>query len=236
MTIIKDLNISSTLSTDSNIAALQIKVDEAVKESKEIDVFLKEDVDKAATYSKHLAKLGKLVEDTRKNITSPIDTLKKDVMEHFKNMLKPIEEEVKRLDNSVMQYLATQRQIALEAERKARREAEEKAMKEAIEKEAKLKAEAEAKGENPANVKVEVPIIAEVIPQETKLSNFTSSGVTTMKVAKWKVTNINAIPKEYFILNEQLINGIRKAAGVNGYNPNQIPGIEFYCEETIVKR
>ncbi len=226
---------AAVLNADPNIINLKQGIAEAVNEAKAVTVLLSDDVDKAGHYLKNLNKLTKVIEDVRKRMTVPLDEQKKEIMSFFKNLAIPVEAELSRLDSETKQWLKAQKEEQARREAEERRLAEEKAMQEAIEKEARLKAEAQAKGEDPAQIQVEVPIIAEEIPQQVKLSNFTSSGVTTMQVPKWRVLDINAVPREYFMLNENLINGIRRAAGTKNFNPHQVPGIEFYNEEVLRK-
>lgn len=228
-------SVTAILQADPQIINLKQSVAEAVKDAKNVTVLLSDDVERAGHYIKNLNKLAKVLEDVRKRMTVPLDEQKKEIMNYFKSLVAPLDYEMNRLGTETSQWLKAQKEEQARREREERRIAEEKAMQEAIEKEARLKAEAEAKGEDPTTVQVEVPIVAEEIPQQVKLSDFTSSGVTTMQVPKWKIIDINAIPKEYFTLNEQLINGIRRSAGTKNFNPHQIPGIEFYNEEVLRK-
>ncbi len=83
--------------------------------------------------------------------------------------------------------------------------------------------------------KVEVAIVPETVVEPPKLSQKNTSGVGTMKVAKWRVIDESLIPKKYWVLNESMITAERKAAGAENC-VSTIPGIEFYFEETLQKR
>ncbi|MEM4626442.1 MAG: hypothetical protein QXF70_03400 [Candidatus Bilamarchaeaceae archaeon] len=229
-----DYPITSILS-EPRIIDIQSQILEAIAESKNISVILANDVEKAGHYIKNLNKLAKALEEERKKITAPLDEQKKVVMSFFKNLVSPIESEISRLDAETRNWLKCQREEQARREAEERRLAEEKAIAEAIAKEERLRAEAKERGEDPATVQVEVPIIAQDIPRQVKLSDFTSSGVTTMQVAKWRIIDFNLVPREYLCLDEAKITAIRKAAGTKNYNPHQIPGIEFYNEEVIRK-
>lgn len=131
-------------------------------------------------------------------------------------MLKP----TTALDSEVKVKLKTyEREMEKKAE-EARRKAEEEKQKKIEEENKKRQQEAEVFGEdkaeevNPDEIEIEQPL-----PTINRVK-----GLGIRKVWKWKVVDINKVPREYFILDEMLIN--KEARGLK--DKLNIPGIEAY--------
>jgi hypothetical protein len=94
--------------------------------------------------------------------------------------------------------------------------------------------EARAQGVNPLSIPAPLPAAAPPVGFQT------AHGKTqTMRVAKWRVVDESQIPYQFgttklWLLNEAGIGQLRRAAGVEA--KSEIPGIEFYYEETTVVR
>ncbi len=155
----------------------------------------------------------KKLEDRRKFFVQPLNDHAKNINNEFKVLTLPLEDMLEILKTKLEEYIFAQR---------------ERDKKEAEEKQKKLDEMAEANG----LPKVEVKI-------EEKRTITSSLGKTfTRKDWRWKVVDLNKIPREYFILDEKRINlevkaHIKNIQGVSS-NDLQIEGIEIYQEETVV--
>jgi len=114
-----------------------------------------------------------------------------------------------------------QEETRIQAAEAAKRAAEETAINDAIALEAQGdKKGAEAVLANPAPQEVYVPPV--VVPRATPKA----AGVSSVQTWKWRVTDINLVPREYMMLDEKAVNGVVKAMK----NKTSIPGIEVYPE------
>ncbi len=64
---------------------------------------------------------------------------------------------------------------------------------------------------------------------QIKRQTLSTEHLTTMRVKKWRLIDIDKVPREYLTLNETLINGIRKERPFGAVS--HIDGIEFYTDE-----
>lgn len=217
------------------LVELQGKIETALVEARQINVYDQETLASASQFVKGFASIDKRLEEIRKVTVAPLNQEVKDINQFFKDLVFSFSSEQKRLEQQILTYNKMLQEEAEAEAREERKRREEIAMRDAIEKEAKLKAEAAAKGEDPNKVQVEVAIIPEVIEQAPTIKEMNSSGIGTMKVGKWEVVDRDLIPREYFLLDEKKINQIRKAAGATNC-VSTIPGIRFFFEDTLVKR
>jgi len=216
-----------TETTVEKINELRSQLEQITAAAKEIVVMTVESVDEASHFIKKFANLDKRIDEARKEITIPLDNQKKAVMKQFESLKEIYSGVNNKLQKDVLSWNARQRQIEKEKQDLARAEAEERALNEAILKEQELKAQGI---ENPV---VEPAIIPEEIIPEKKLSSFNGSGISEVRVAKWRVVNDMIIPREYMMLDESKITKHRRSAGVEAQS--DIPGIEFYYE-TVIRR
>jgi len=216
---------------DIQVIELNLLIETAVSESKKIVVLTLESVNESSAYIKQFSKLEKRIDEVRKSYTEPLDRRKKEIMESFDKLKVIFSAEKLRLEADTKKWLIRQRENAEKKAQIERKQAEEKALLEAIEKESRLKAEAVQRGKDPDMITVEPAIIPETIIEAPKLSTFNSSGIGTMKVSQWRITNINQVPRGYMMLNESLVTSYRKSRGVDAMS--DIPGIEFYFTETL---
>lgn len=169
------------------------------------------------------------LDSRRKLITRPLDQAKKAVMDLFRDPIDLLAKAESNLKRSMLAYTQEQERKRQEAERKA----QEAARKEEEAKRRKLEAradKAEAKGdtekaeslrEQAEEVHVPRPI---VVPQVNRVA-----GISERKVWKYRIIDVNKIPREYMIPNEKAIGAL--ARQTNG--SIVIPGVEFYTEQTI---
>ncbi|MFA5298154.1 MAG: hypothetical protein WC389_08110 [Lutibacter sp.] len=181
----------------------------------------------------------KEVDELRKSLTKPLDDSKKRIMELFgkpldfltkaessvKTAMLKWQQEQERLRRAEEARLAEiQRKATEELERKAR-EAEAKA---ASLKTAKAREAAEA---NAAALREQAAAVASVVPVvESKVEAV--SGISTRKVWKFRIVDVNKIPREYMIPDEKFIGKMAEATK----GTKKIDGIEFYSEDIIAAR
>ncbi len=184
------------------------------------------------------SKIKELTE-LRLSLTRPIDESKKRVMEFFKKPLDFLENARNAVDNAARRWwneqerlrqaeeqrlAEIQRKAAEELERQAR-EAEEKASKLKTSK-AREAAEAKVKDlrEKAAVTEAIVPVV------ESKVQDV--AGVSMRDNWKFRILDVNLIPREYMIPDEKILS--RMATATRGQQ--KIAGVEFYNEKIIVSR
>lgn len=197
----------------SEYLILKDNIATAIKESKAVIILSQDQVDKAGFYIKNFRQLTKKIEDYRKRIVQPLNDEVKSVNTFFKNLSLDVQIEEERLTKEVDDFMEEKR-----------REQEEQRLREQKELEDAILDEAEIFND---------PSVIDNIPKiEFKnegLGNI-SNNVTQMRVKKWRVNNIDEVPRQYLILDETLINKIRKDTDFE--DKSNIPGIEFYFEYT----
>ena len=124
------------------------------------------------------AKLIKAVGENRLNATRQLDAIKKRMMDHERNITKPLTEITAAIDSALNDYM-----LAV-AREKARREAA-----------AKAEADAIAAGET------EERMTAPLVVAEPMLE----AAIPTRKVARLLVTDRDAIPRKFFTLDERAV-------------------------------
>lgn len=135
---------------------------------------------------------------------------------------------LKQVDSGLRVFLQDQRRRAEEAER-ARQEAERAAAKARA---AEVKA-AEKAGIEPPPPEPPPPVVT--IP--TKIVGTAGSKVGTREVWKYRITNISKVPAAYLVPPEERVNkSVLNALAKSQKDKAKVPGIEFYCEDTIQSR
>lgn len=141
----------------------------------------------------------------------------------FTDRLDFVEQASKR---AILKYQQEQERLLAEQQRQAQAEADEKARKERerLEKEAaKLKTPELRQAKLEAAAAVVAPVIQIASPVEKP------SGVATRKTWKARVVNVDAVPREYMLVNEKALAAI--ATSTKG--SIKVPGVEFYVEESL---
>jgi hypothetical protein len=199
--------------------AATVAVTEAAAQMKAIrSVITPGDLEAATTAVKNASTLKTQMETHRKQLKDPYKTAGENVDAWFKTLQKTLLEEDARLRRDIGVYDQRQREIA-----KARAEEEQRQLVEA----AKAQREMDiAEGRPDQGV-----VVPEVVPQQTKLSEKNSSGVSSVRYKKWKVADITKVPPEYLAVNEKAVSEVRKQYDYDDASP--IPGIEFTVETGI---
>jgi len=187
-------------------------------------------------FLKKIKTVSKIIEDRRKEITKPIDDLKKQVMDFFKEPKETLAEAEKMLKTSMIDFQKEQERIRHEQEQKAiaLARAEEDRKRRALEIRA-VKAEQNGKLEKAEQLReqagdVYVPTVVNG-PTVEKVQ-----GIATKKVWKGKIVDINKIPQNVYINDEKVVAAIQAivnklATATKGAMP--IEGVEFYQEESL---
>lgn len=194
-------------------------------------------------------------EEARKALVKPLNDHVKFINDQFRepvNLLKKAEQIIKK---SILAYDQEQERIRREQQRKAEEAAraeEERLRKEAEEKAAKARAEAEEKrkaaqkaedqaaqqkaaeeaaqaelqaqeAEEQASMKphVHVPVMANDSPKV--------KGISKRKVWKARVVDFSKLPDDYKVANEKALGALARST----QGSMNIPGVEFYADETI---
>jgi hypothetical protein len=186
-----------------------------LEESRAVAVFSEKELDTAGFYIKKYKQLDKEIEKMRKSITDPLNKEIKDINSDFKNLTAEFQGELARLNSEVNDFLIEKR----------KREEEEKA-KEQKEMEDSLISEAEIF--NDESVLDNIPQIE--IKRES-LGQMANT-LTTARIKKWRVIDLDKVDRKYLIIDEQLMTRVRKDYDFE-VKTQPINGIEFYYEETI---
>lgn len=75
------------------------------------------------------------------------------------------------------------------------------------------------------------PVIPEVVAKKSKTSEMNVAGVSSRRTKKWRVKDISLVPVMYLTTNDAVLTAKRREYDFDA--PSDIPGIEFYYEESI---
>ena len=167
----------------------------------------------------------KELDTLRKSLTKPLDESKKRIMEFFKPPLTALGK-VESIINLAM--------VGWNREQERIRQAEEARLQEAQRKETerlqKLAAKAEQRGDESKKEEFEgrAAVVESTVPAvATKVEKI--SGLRTRTDWKFRIVDINKIPREYMMPNEKAIGEVARATK----GAIKIDGVEFYPEEKM---
>lgn len=175
-------------------------------------------------------KLIKKLENARKEVTGPIDDLKKQIMAKEKELRAGIETEVNRI-NALTSAYATEQARKAEEERRMIEAAERKAAEMAVAAEA-------AKAEDPFGFNAPAaPTATPLIPTATVKAAHSSSNRV---VEKWdfSVYDANAVPRDFLSVDEAKVRAFLAAKKAEGYKHDQIaiPGVKISATMQVYSR
>jgi len=176
------------------------------------------------------SKLIKKLENSRKEVTGPIDDLKKKIMAKEKELKKDIETEVNRLKILTSAY-ATEQARKAEEERRRIEEAERKAA------EAQVAAEAAAQADPFGFNAPAAPAATPYIPPATvQKAHSTSNRV--VEVWNFDVLDANAVPRQFLSLDDTKVRTFLQAKKAEGYKADQIdiPGLKISATMQVYSR
>lgn len=149
------------------------------------------------------------IEDERKKMTRPLDEAKKRIMDFFRAPLERLATVENGIKRALLSYQQEQERIRQEQERKLREKA--------------AKAEEKGKTEKADDLKMQAAAVSQM-DTAPKVA-----GLATKTIWKFRVTDINSVPREYMAINEKMVQQVATATK----GKLAIPGIEFYSEDTI---
>lgn len=175
-------------------------------------------------------KLVKKLEAARKEVTGPLDDLKRQIMAKEKELRKDIDAEVSRIRELTSAY-ATEQARKAEEERRMIEAAERKAA------EMQVAAEA-AKAADPFGFNAPTqPVATPLIPTSTVQTAHSSSNRV---VEKWdfSVYDANAVPRDFLSVDEAKIRAFLSAKKSEGYKHDQIaiPGVKISATMQVYSR
>ncbi len=165
----------------------------------------------------------KALEDLKREKCRPFNEGLAGLRKFFQKPIDKYQDALKNIDSGLLEYTRKQEEIRRAAEEKARKEAAaaEKARQEAE----KARQEAEEKGEEAPVFEVYEPEPV-VIPQEIPKAE----GISMVTRWKGKVTDLNAVPKDYLIQITKVDQGALDSLATRTKGQLQVPGVEFYTE------
>jgi hypothetical protein len=182
--------------------------------------------EQAGFFLKTVKEKYKQLDTKRKNITTPLDTAKKAVMDLFRRPLECLEQAEQLIKRSMIKYEDDQERIRQDQERRLQAEAEKKRL------DALKKAdEARANGNDLKADKYESKAAAVVAPVLAARVNGVQ-GIARKKVWKFKVVDEKLIPREFLCVDETKLGNF--ARSMKGTMP--VAGVEFYEEDTLAAR
>ncbi len=203
-------------------------------EALKIDIANPDTAEKAGFYLGKVKAAQKDLDALRKSLTKPLDDKKKDIMEAFRDPEKTLSGVEAHLKGQLLKWSAHLEDIR----RKEQAELERKAKEQQEKARAMLEAEAKAKLEEDPFAFDEVEAIeaeaatlcvpTPILP-ERKTIPFNAS---KRLLYKWRVKDMDAVPREYLMLDEKKLGEVARAAKGEA----EIPGIEFYTEEILTAR
>jgi sugar-specific transcriptional regulator TrmB len=194
-----------------------------------VKVASNDDLMQCAERLKDIKGKAKELEAQRKSMTAPLDETKKKIMDLFRKPLEMLDQAEFMLKKGMLSYQQEQENIRKEAQRKADEIARKEAEKERAKLEAKIaRAEASGKDEKAEELKQQAETIR---PVSAIIENTVPviSGIATKKVWKYRVTNVDLIPREYMVVNETLLGNLARSTK----GAIKVSGVEFYADDVI---
>ena len=208
-------------------------------EVKSLTITNNEEYMNSGKFLKNIKGISKVIDDSRKEMTKPLDEIKKNVMAFFKEPLNEPAEAESILKKGILEYQQKQERIHREAEQKAIAKArlEEEKRRKILEERAKKEEEkgnavkAEILKEKAEGVYVPTVVMA---PTFEKVS-----GISTKKIWKARIKDFSKIPTQYYINDEKVQCDIQSimnklSSATKGALP--VEGVDFYQEESLSAR
>lgn len=193
----------------------------------------------AGEHLKIIKSKAKELDNLRKSLTQPLDESKKRIMGFFKKPLEYLANAEAAVKSAMLKWQQKQEAIRRAEEQRLaeiqRKEAErlEREARAAEEKANKLKTEkAKAAAEERAKeLREKAETVTSIAPAvESKVEEV--NGISTKKIWKFRIVDVNKIPRKYMVPDEKLIGKMGRVT--NG--KEQIDGVEFYSEDVISAR
>lgn len=191
------------------------------------------DYEVASTVLSEVKNRYKELDTQRKEITKPIDTAKKAVMELFRSPLELLEKAESKIKGLMIGYTNEQERKAREEQLRLQKIADaEAARQKKILDEKIARAEASGKTEKAEELQMQketiTPIVAPIIAPQIE----TPKGVSYRDNWTAEVIDINLIPREYLVVNMQALNAVAKSTK----GTLTIPGVKFTSTKILASR
>jgi len=234
LNIIKTNSIYQKLSPEAKSTLNEIQ--NAIKEAESCVVFDVEGINDGSKYLRQIKTISTKFEELRQKTVKPYNDRVKEINGFFteiKSLLGNISDrlnkeimDVKRIQDEKKKEEAAAEQARILEEIRVQKEEEEKKLK-------NIESKNNLENEVIKDKIEELIVIPEVVVKSFNLNNSNEYGIKTTKIAKWKLIDINLVPKEYLCLDESKVTKFRKECGTDPdkYKQYEIPGIEFYHEE-----
>jgi len=168
------------------------------------------------------------LENKRKEITIPLDEAKKKIMDLFRKPLEILANAERIIKNAALIYQQMQEKKRIEEEKRLIKLQEKEAERLRLRAE---KAQEKGKFDKAEELKEQAEQIINILPT-ARIEIPEIEGVSTKTTWRYKIIDINQIPREYLIPNDEMLN--KTAIATKG--TLQIPGIEFYSQPIISVR
>ncbi len=212
------------MSTAIVTAPIEEKSAAIVQQANDIVIDTQESYVVATDFLRNVKTAMKLVDETFDPAIKAAHTAHKTLVSEKKKYSEPLENAERAVKIKMVEYTTKQERIRQEQEAKLRaelvRQEEERRLAEA-------KRLQDAGKVEQAEAIIGQPIVAPpvVLPKAAP----SVSGIKQRKVWKWRLTDENAVPREYMVVDEQKIGAVVRSLG----DKAKIAGIEVY-EDTIV--
>ena len=211
---------------------IETEISYSVSVSQDIIIHNQLTLEKASDFVKGIKTLQKKVEETFNPIIQKALASHREAIAQRDKHLNPLKQAEAEIKNRISGYLAECERKRRDEELRLQREAEEKAAKER----AKLEAKAEKALEQGKNEKAEellekaenVEAVTPVVMPTVQKVN----GISTRKTWRAEVTDFKALPDEYKIADQRLLDSIARATR----GQKQIPGVEMISEDIVAVR
>jgi len=185
------------------------------------------DYEAAGEQVRHIARLKKELEATRKSMTAPLDDAKKRIMDFFRKPQQALEDAERAISRTMLAWKQEQDRARREAEAAAAEAARKE--RERLEKQA---AAAAKKGQDEKAAALNAAAVSMPAAPVVHMAAPTAAGVSTREVWHFEINDAAALPREFLIPDEKAIGAMVRARK----GDTNIPGVRVWAEETLVKR
>lgn len=225
----------SAIKNSFSFFTFQENLRQAITEAKEIKIEMSIDVDTASHYVMKFKEITKELTSIEKKLLEPltaekrtIDTKMKDIKNFISEISNEYSSEVNRLGSEIIKM-----KNKIEAERKAealrqQQLLDEMKLQDAIKEEALQKEEVEKGIIEKVTVEVEQ---SQVIAKSTSIKDLNIQGLSSRRTKTWIVVDINAVPREFLMIDEAKIKAERMKHDFDAQST--IAGIEFQFIEKV---
>ncbi len=207
---------------------VEVKAQEAAALLAQYDNFAvatQQEYEGAALVLKEVKARTNELDDMRKSMTRPLDESKKRIMDMFRKPIDTLAAVEAKIKRGLLAYQQEQERKRAEAERLLR----EQQAKEAA-RLAKLEEAARERGdEKKADAFAERAAVAAAAPVMIAAPVAKVKGIGTREVWKYEITDADAVPREYLMVDETKIGQVVRATK----GTLKIAGVRIYSENTL---